>query len=578
MTTRLMAFQQASRPLPDHNRLWPLYGAGLDNLGRNGRALDVPMPQLGPDELLVRHDACALCSSDVKVVRIGEQYPKIRRKMSEKPVVLGHELSLTVARVGANLQETYRVGDRFTMQPDLYIQGVSYAYGVELQGGLSHYGVVDWHVLKSDEGNGLVPLPAAVGYVAGALAEPWACVTAAYSLRYRSALKAGGTAWIIGTSQPLRSVAAGRASYTIGAGFDAGAHPARVLLTHVPAEFEAWLRACAAEVGAEVIPVEDAGQPSVPEVDDIVLLGADPGLVEATSPRLASGGVFAIVADAPMPRPVHLDVGRIHYNRWTYVGGTDADVSRAYRQHPVRSELKSAGRAWFVGAGGPMGRMHVQRAIQISDGPQTIVCTELNRWRLRELMAALGPDASAKGIELIGLDSSDAETCRQGLAPFRAAGFDDIVVLAPVADSVAEAAAYAAPGGVINVFAGLARGTTAAVDLSAVYLQQVRYIGQSGSRLEHMRTTLALTESGRLSPSRSLAAVGSLDAARDGLKASAEGVFSGRVVIFPHIRPLALTALPDLASVLPSVYTLLKDGREWTPEAEAEFLELMLLD
>ena len=32
--------------------------------------------------------------------------------------------------------------------------------------------------------------------------------------------------------------------------------------------------------------------------------------------------------------------------------------------------------AWFVGAGGPMGRMHVQRAIQVPGSPAVMVCTE----------------------------------------------------------------------------------------------------------------------------------------------------------------------------------------------------------
>jgi hypothetical protein len=47
-------------------------------------------------------------------------------------------------------------------------------------------------------------------------------------------------------------------------------------------------------------------------------------------------------------------------------------------------------------------------------------------------------------------------------------------------------------------------------------------------------------------------------------------------VIYPHIREMPLTALPDLEERLPSVYALLKDGREWTVEAEREFLRVML--
>ena len=55
------------------------------------------------------------------------------------------------------------------------------------------------------------------------------------------------------------------------------------------------------------------------------------------------------------------------------------------------------------------------------------------------------------------------------------------------------------------------------------------------------------------------------------------GAFSGKVVIFPHIQHLPLTTLPDLKDRLPGVYARLKDGREWTAEAEEELLRSMLV-
>jgi hypothetical protein len=122
----------------------------------------------------------------------------------------------------------------------------------------------------------------------------------------------------------------------------------------------------------------------------------------------------------------------------------------------------------------------------------------------------------------------------------------------------------------------VARGTMTDLDLSDVYLKNVRYIGQSGSMIEDLRTMLNQSESGLLSPNRTVAAVGSLNAARDGLKAVQEAVFPGKVVIFPHIKDMPLTALPELKDKLPTVYAKLKDGHEWTVEAEEEFLRLML--
>jgi hypothetical protein len=128
----------------------------------------------------------------------------------------------------------------------------------------------------------------------------------------------------------------------------------------------------------------------------------------------------------------------------------------------------------------------------------------------------------------------------------------------------------------MNVFAGVARGTMAELDLSDVYLKDVRVIGHSASTISDLRLMLHQAETGDLSPNRSVAAIGSLGAARDGLQSVHDAVFPGKVVIFPHIKEMPLTPLPELKDKMPSVYAKLKDGREWTVEAEKEFLRLML--
>jgi threonine dehydrogenase-like Zn-dependent dehydrogenase len=555
--------------LPECNRIWPLYGAGLDNLGDDGQPIEVPMPAYGPDELLVRHDACGLCFSDIKIIRLGQQHPRIRRDMQADPVVLGHEVSMTVVGVGEDLRGQYKVGDRFVIQADIFVDGIGYAYGYEIQGGLSDYGVMDQRILNGDHGNYLIPVKASTGYAESALTEPWACVIAAYQLQYRTGLKPGGTSWIIGTR-------AANANYTISAGFEEGAHPARLLLTDVPQAFATWLRERALALGVQAEEVNDLAVPPVTPVDDIVLLGADPELIETVSPHLADFGILALVADAPMQRKVAVDVGRVHYNRWVYVGGPGPDIAGAYGVVPVRSSLKPGGRTWFVGAGGPMGRMHVQRAIQSHDGPATIVCTDVSDSRLDDLCASFGAEAEAKGVEWLCLNPLQEEAYKAGMAPFLEEGFDDIIVLAPVPAVISDAATYLAPRGVMNIFAGVARGTMADLDLSDAYLKDARVIGHSASTIEDLRLMLNQAESGQLSPNRSVAAVGSLSAARGGLQAVLDTLFPGKVVLYPHIKEMPLTALPDLKDSLPTVYAKLRDGREWTVEAENEFLRLML--
>jgi L-sorbose 1-phosphate reductase len=567
---KLERYRRGTETLQKSNHLWPLYGAGLENLGRDGKPIEEPIPQYGPDELLIRHDACGLCFSDIKVINLGQGHPRIFKDIQHDPVVLGHEISITVVGVGSNLRDQYAVGDRFIVQADIWKNGVNLAYGYMLRGGLAQYNVIDDTILKGDQGNYLLPVDQGTGYAESALTEPWACVTAAYGLTYRTGLKDGGTAWVIGAPD-----AAGK-DYTIGAGFDAASHPARLMLSNVPAGFEAWLRERSAELGVEVAAADDLDAPPFTPVDDIVLLAPDPELIERVSPHLAYLGVCALIGEKAMTRKVSTDIGRVHYNRWVYVGGIGPDIARAYDDVPVRASLKPGGRALFVGAGGPMGRMHVQRAIQVPDGPATIVCSDVSDMRLDDLCVSFSSEAAATGIEFVCLNPMNREAYEAGMARFRTGGFDDIIVLAPVAPVIADSATWLAPRGVMNVFAGVARGTMANLDLADTYLKQARVIGHSASSIDDLRLMLFQAETGTLSPNRSVAAVGSLSAARDGFAAVMDTAFPGKVVIYPNIKELPLTALAELKDVLPSVYAKLKDGREWTNEAEEEFLRVML--
>ncbi len=532
MTDKLQAYHEGTTPIGNTNRLWPLYGAGLENLGQEGQPIDVPAPTCGPDELLIRHDAIGLCFSDIKVIKQGPNHPRIGRDMVKEPVVLGHEVSLTVIGVGENLRDEYKVGDRFIVQAEINVKGFNMAYGYRLQGGLSGYNVIDQRILNGDDGNYLIPVQPDTGYAESALTEPWACVTAAYGLQYRTGLKNGGVAWIVGNP------AAADKSYTIGAGFDAASHPARLLLTQVPAAFEAWLRERAAALGIEVLAVDGPAAVDVP-VDDLILLEPDPELIEAASPKLADFGVCALIGERPLARKVNVDVGRVHYNRWVYVGGTGPDVARAYSDLPARSALKLGGSAWFIGAGGPMGRMHVQRAIQVAGAPAVIVCTDVSDLRLADLQDSYGAEAADKGIEFICLNPMNKEAYAEGMARFREGGFDDVIVLAPVPALIADGATWLAPQGVMNVFAGVGRGTMAPLDLGEAYLKQTRVIGHSASSIDDLREMLFLAETGSLSPNRSVAAIGSLEAARDGMQALMDTTYPGKVVIYPHIKPLA---------------------------------------
>jgi threonine dehydrogenase-like Zn-dependent dehydrogenase len=196
--------------------------------------------------------------------------------------------------------------------------------------------------------------------------------------------------------------------------------------------------------------------------------------------------------------------------------------------------------------------------------------------RLNELCDAFAADAKAKGIEFICLNPMNKADYEAKMSALKQTGFDDIVVLAPIAPVIADAATYLAPYGVMNVFAGVPRGTLAALDLSDTYLNNTRVIGHSASLMSDFELVIEKTNSGELSPNRSLAAIGSLTAAKDGLQAVKDATLAGKVVIYPNIKEMPLTRLEELKEKMPSVHAKLNQQGEWTNEAEEEFLRLML--
>lgn len=84
--------------------------------GRRVEMQDVPTPQPGPDELLIRVKAVSLCGSDLDVETFG----------GRPPMILGHEPAGEVADVGpttcpgntlASPPRPFRVGDRVALDP-----------------------------------------------------------------------------------------------------------------------------------------------------------------------------------------------------------------------------------------------------------------------------------------------------------------------------------------------------------------------------------------------------------------------------------------------------------------------------
>ena len=578
MGDTLIRYKKLDYNLPDKNLAWRMHESGVENFGKDG--VDV-LPLLKPkaDEVLVRVDAIGICFSDVKLVTQGSNHPRITgRDLEKEPVTPGHEVSLTVVEAGEKWKNQYKPGDRFIVQADVYYKGVNIAYGYALAGGMQQFGIVGEPVLNGDEGSYLIPVKPDTGYAEAALVEPWTCVVASYRIKPRKALQPGGVTLIVGVED---------GDYVLDGTICACGAPSKIILAGVSEAFKSGICKCGG-CSAEVI---ETGKLSADQVkalaqertgdkgfDDVIVLGTpDADLAEALSANLGKNAIMAVVGKKPMSRPLKIDVGRVHYDYIDYIGTTSNCVADAYA-NSRDSEFTAGGAAWFIGAAGPMGQMHVQRAAKMKNGPKKMLCSDVDNARLNYLKHGVAESAKENGVEIVFINPMEAgdEAMRKAIDDMTGGkGFDDIVVLAPVPKLIEGAIEHLGKGGLMNIFAGVPRGTIATIDLGVTYLNGNRFVGSSGSRPQDMVDTLAYTEAGELPTRNSLAAVGGIDAMADGLRAVKGAKFPGKTVIFPHMH-LPLTALTELDKVMPSVYAKLRDGKFWTKEAEEELLNSKL--
>ena len=335
--------------IPDTMLAWPLFGAGIENLGVDGKPARWPTPRPAPDQILVRSDAVGLCYSDVKIIRQGGSHPRLYgRDLARRPIVQGHEVTMTVVEVGEAWRDRFRPGQRFALQADFYYRGRNLAYGYVFTGGLAQYSLLGAAALDGDEGCYAIPVPEGLGYAEVALTEPWACVEAAYVPRRRLHVKADGVLWIIGRPGL-------EGAYRLGATL-LGAPPRKIIATDVPAALLDQITWPAPVLRDGLTPADYACLAQAETdggFDDIIVLDPTAEVLDGLPEAIATGGLINLIGERPLGRPVQVDVGRVHYDYVVYVGTRGPDIGAAYG--PARTG-RSCGRAASRGSSAAVGR------------------------------------------------------------------------------------------------------------------------------------------------------------------------------------------------------------------------------
>jgi L-iditol 2-dehydrogenase len=136
----------------------------------------VPVPEIGPGEVLMKIHTCGICGTDLKKIHTGSH---------DAPRVFGHEMSGTIVRVGAGVSD-FAVGDRVMAyhhipcgecyycrkqtfaQCEIYKKVGCTAGFAPSGGGFAEYiRVMDWIVKR-----GLVKIPDEIPFEQAAFLEP----------------------------------------------------------------------------------------------------------------------------------------------------------------------------------------------------------------------------------------------------------------------------------------------------------------------------------------------------------------------------------------------------------------------
>ena len=135
---------------------------------------EVPAPEPGPGEVLVKSRACGICGSDLHAAKHTDEFVATSREAGGafklttfNPVVLGHEFCAEVVDYGPNCERRYPVGQLVCSIPVvLRDEPVAVGYSEAAPGGFAQYMVLSERML--------LPVPAGLNAQTAALTEPMA--------------------------------------------------------------------------------------------------------------------------------------------------------------------------------------------------------------------------------------------------------------------------------------------------------------------------------------------------------------------------------------------------------------------
>lgn len=525
----------------------------------------------GPYQILLNIKAVGLCFSDLKLLKQFNTHPRKGPVLSGidsnalreipsyqpglNPTVPGHEAFGEIVAVGDKVTH-HKVGEKVLVQADyrwLPTDGSNAAFGYNIEGGLQSYVILDERVIIDPVSGQSCLIPVIndrLSFSSIALVEPWACVESSFLTVERHCVKTGGRLLIV--------VADDREIKGVKESFAPAGAPAETIVVCSGSDMVHSELSYALKV-EKIEALEDES------FDDIIYFGHDAAAINILNDKLAPGGIINIVLNgSTIGRDISVGVGRVHYGMTRWIGTVSDNASESYKNIPLSGEIRPGDNALIIGAAGPMGQMHTIRLLSCGVPDISVTGTDFDADRLASLAVKANVLAQRRGVklELINTRHTSLET---GIYSY-------IDIMAPVGAVVAQAVEDAAPGAVINIFAGIPATVRQDIDLDTYIRNRCFMFGTSGSRVSDMMIVLDKVLTGQLDTDSSVDAVSGIAGAIDGIRAVENRLLSGKIIVYPQLPDMPLTTLTELKEKYPGVYARLDKGI-WTKAAEAELLK-----
>ena len=276
---------------------------------------DVPMPECGANEILIKVAACAICGTDVRIYYNGQ-------KNVVPPAITGHEIAGTIAKVGKNVRG-YKEGQRAIIvtpvgcgrckfcraaMPNLCVDNK--AIGYDFPGGFAEYVPINEAAVRQAN---VIVAPDSLDFDEGSLVEPLSCCI--NGQEYLN-ISLGDTVVVVGTG-PIGCMHAELAK-TYGA-------TKVIMIDTVDERVELARKATSADVflnGMKVDPVKTVMELTDGFGADVIITACSAGAAQQQALQMAAKRArISFFAGLPKDKPtIQFDSNLVHYREIAVFG------------------------------------------------------------------------------------------------------------------------------------------------------------------------------------------------------------------------------------------------------------------